>query len=66
MQTNIGDAMAQGINEEAFGQIKLTFAMEPGFLELDRVGETVMFLCSDSASQITGSCVEVDRGWTAW
>jgi len=58
--------MAQGFNQEAFEQVKLTFAMDPGFLDLDRAGETVMFLCSDAASQITGACVEVDKGWTSW
>jgi NAD(P)-dependent dehydrogenase (short-subunit alcohol dehydrogenase family) len=66
MMTNVGDAMAQGFNVEAFDQMKLTMAMDPGMVDLDKAAETVMFLCSDGASMITGSCVEVDRGWTAW
>lgn len=67
MRTNIGDAMAQGVNQEAFGQAQaMTFSQEPGFLDLTKTAETVVFLCSEAGSQITGACVEVDRGWTAW
>lgn len=31
----------------------------------DEVGETVLFLCSDAASFITGSALPVDGGWSA-
>jgi len=35
------------------------------FATADQIGETVVFLCSDAASQITGTTISVDGGWTA-
>jgi NAD(P)-dependent dehydrogenase (short-subunit alcohol dehydrogenase family) len=33
--------------------------------ERRQLGGTVAFLCSDAASQITGTAISVDGGWTA-
>jgi 3-hydroxybutyrate dehydrogenase len=30
-----------------------------------QLGGTVAFLCSEAASQITGTAISVDGGWTA-
>jgi 3-hydroxybutyrate dehydrogenase len=35
------------------------------FVSPAQLGGTVAFLCSDSASQITGTAISVDGGWTA-
>lgn len=35
------------------------------FATVDQVGDTVVFLCSDAAAQITGTTISVDGGWTA-
>lgn len=35
------------------------------FATADQIGETVAFLCSDAAAQITGTTLSVDGGWTA-
>jgi len=35
------------------------------FATADQIGETVVFLCSDAAAQITGTTISVDGGWTA-
>ena len=35
------------------------------FVTVDQLGETVAFLCSDAAAQITGTHLAVDGGWTS-
>ncbi len=35
------------------------------FTTVEQIGETTLFLCSDGATQITGTTINVDGGWTA-
>ena len=35
------------------------------FVTSEQLGDTVAFLCSDAADQITGTAISVDGGWTA-
>lgn len=35
------------------------------FATTEQVGGTVVFLCSDAATQITGTTISIDGGWTA-
>jgi len=35
------------------------------FVAISQLADTAIFLCSDSASQITGISIPVDGGWTA-
>lgn len=35
------------------------------FVAIEEMGATTLFLCSDQASQITGTTISVDGGWTA-
>jgi len=35
------------------------------FVTTEQLGQTLIFLCSDAASQITGVSLPIDGGWTA-
>jgi 3-hydroxybutyrate dehydrogenase len=35
------------------------------FVEVDEIGELVLFLCSNAASSITGIALPIEGGWTA-
>ncbi len=35
------------------------------FVTVEQLGDTVSFLCSDAAAQITGTSLAVDGGWTS-
>ncbi len=35
------------------------------FVEIDHLAQLILFLCSDAGSQITGSIIAMDGGWTA-
>ncbi|PJN94423.1 3-hydroxybutyrate dehydrogenase, partial [Amaricoccus sp. HAR-UPW-R2A-40] len=35
------------------------------FATTEQIGQTVAFLCSPAAEQITGTTISVDGGWTA-
>ncbi|MEM0899352.1 MAG: 3-hydroxybutyrate dehydrogenase [Pseudomonadota bacterium] len=51
--------------EEVLDKVMLTRQPTREFATVEQMGETVAFLCSDSASQITGTSISVDGGWTA-
>ncbi|MDB2414524.1 3-hydroxybutyrate dehydrogenase [Rickettsiales bacterium] len=56
----------QGISiDEA--SIKLLSEKQPSkeFVQPEQIGDLVVYLCSDSASSITGSSLSIDGGWTA-
>ncbi len=54
----------RSIEEEA---IELVREKQPslGFVSTDDIGGVVGFLCSDAASQMTGSTLTIDGGWAA-
>ena len=35
------------------------------FVTVEQVADLALYLCSDSASQITGANLSIDGGWTA-
>lgn len=59
-------AEAHGIpREEVISTIMLKKVAVKKLIEPDEVGGLVVYLCSDSASCITGSMLTIDCGWTA-
>ena len=59
-------AKAHGISEqEVMEEVLLYRQAVKRLLEPEEVADLVAFLCTDSASGITGSHVAIDLGWTA-
>ncbi|WP_166415582.1 3-hydroxybutyrate dehydrogenase [Cochlodiniinecator piscidefendens] len=51
--------------EEVVKNVMLTRQPSKDFATVEQVGGTSVFLCSDAATQITGTTISVDGGWTA-
>ncbi|KAK4545510.1 hypothetical protein LTR36_002860 [Oleoguttula mirabilis] len=64
METNIGSAMANGLNMEGLGVMRQTFP-ETVLVDVKKVAKLVSYLCSDDAEIVNGACWTADGGWTA-
>lgn len=51
--------------EEVIEKVLLTAQPTKQFVTVDQVAAAAIFLCSDAASQITGTNISMDGGWTA-
>jgi 3-hydroxybutyrate dehydrogenase len=59
-------AKARGISEEdVIKTVILGAQPTKQFTTVDQLGDLTVFLCSDSAANITGTLLPVDGGWTA-
>lgn len=67
VEGQIEDQMkAHGMSrEEVLDKVMLTRQPTREFATVEQMGAMVVFLCSDNASQITGTALSVDGGWTA-
>lgn len=67
VQNQIKDqAKVHGISEaEVVDKIMMQPQPTKKFVEIDQLGALAVFLCSDAASNITGTSLPVDGGWTA-
>ena len=51
--------------ETVIKQVMLSRQPSKDFATVEQMGGTAVFLCSDTAAQITGTTISVDGGWTA-
>jgi len=67
VEKQIPDTMkARGLSrEEVIEKVLLSAQPTKQFVTVDQVAAALVFLCSDAASQITGTNISMDGGWTA-
>lgn len=67
VEKQIPDTMkARGLTrEQVINDVLLEAQPTKQFVTVEQVAGTVLFLCSDAASQITGTHISIDGGWTA-
>jgi 3-hydroxybutyrate dehydrogenase len=51
--------------DQVINEVLLEAQPTKGFVTVEEVAATAVFLCSDAAKQITGANISVDGGWTA-
>jgi 3-hydroxybutyrate dehydrogenase len=51
--------------EDVINKVLLERQPSKEFATVEQLGGTAIFLCSDAATQITGTTISVDGGWTA-
>jgi 3-hydroxybutyrate dehydrogenase len=67
VENQIADtAKARGMSEDdVIKNVILGAQPTKQFTTVEQIGDVAVFLCSDSAANITGSMIPVDGGWTA-
>jgi 3-hydroxybutyrate dehydrogenase len=67
VEKQIEDLMAEkGLDRETVVRDLMLYKQPTRqFATTEQIGESVAFLCSDAAAQITGTTLSVDGGWTA-
>jgi 3-hydroxybutyrate dehydrogenase len=59
-------AKARGMTEQqVISDVILGAQPTKKFTTVEQIGDMVVFLCSDSAENITGSMLQIDGGWVA-
>lgn len=59
-------AKTRGIKtEDVIKEVFLKNSVNNEIIQPDEVSDLIYYLCSDKAKSITGSCINIDSGWTA-
>ena len=51
--------------DRVIDEVVLSQAVVKKLIQPEEIAKLVVYLCSDAASSITGSCIDIDLGWTA-
>jgi 3-hydroxybutyrate dehydrogenase len=51
--------------EEVIKTVLLDRQPSKQFVTIEQLAGTALWLCSDSAAQVTGTTISIDGGWTA-
>jgi 3-hydroxybutyrate dehydrogenase len=67
VQKQIDDKAAAGNLSQEAAKMALLGEKQPSkeFATPEQIGQTILFLCSSAAAQITGSAISLDGGWVA-
>jgi NAD(P)-dependent dehydrogenase (short-subunit alcohol dehydrogenase family) len=65
MKTNIGIAMANGVNQSGRAIMEKTLANNPGLCDLDQMAKLAVFLCGPDSEVLNGAVINADLGWSA-
>jgi len=65
MQTNIGVAMAGGVNQAGYAILQKCLASNPGLCDLDEMANLAVFLCGSGSGVLNGAVINADMGWSA-
>jgi NAD(P)-dependent dehydrogenase (short-subunit alcohol dehydrogenase family) len=65
MMTNIGTALANGVNQSGWAIVEKTLANNPGFCNLDQMAKLSVFLCGPDSDVLNGAIINADMGWSA-
>jgi len=65
MITNIGVALANGMNQSGWAIVEKSLANNPGACDLDEMGKLAVFLCGPNSGVLNGAIINADMGWSA-
>lgn len=66
MQTNIGVAMANGVNQAGYAILQKCLVNNPGICDLDEMANLAVFLCGTESGVLNGAIINADMGWSAF
>jgi NAD(P)-dependent dehydrogenase (short-subunit alcohol dehydrogenase family) len=65
MDTNVRTAYVNGVHEKGKELAFSVVDLNPGKVDIDRLGKFVAFICSDDADYLNGAIISADCGWQA-
>ncbi|RSM13238.1 hypothetical protein CDV31_005942 [Fusarium ambrosium] len=65
MATNFMEKGSPDVRGTAWEYVMKMSEVNPGFIDVNKLGRMVAFLCSEDATDINGSVITADSGWNA-